>query len=286
MKQGYMIMGVDAQDSTVNAKHAYALSLSLKLADPHREVCVIVHKFDDMPPEYEDGFDFIVELPFSKSDYDCDDIYSDFPQMYYCTPFDETIAIHHHSLAIDNIELMWDAVKDTDMAFAQATDFAHRRTPDLTHTQGQIRNGITPFRATVMYFTKDIRPAEFFKMADTCFREWREVYRIELPDYRPSTFDLSLMCNIVAEMLGEEYPIIDLFQYQDLGIDILYHPDTMAPLKWTDQFASWFTDTIELKINNHRQTGVVYYDSPDFLTTNMVNTIYDYYTNQAQKTTA
>jgi hypothetical protein len=285
MKQGYMIMGVDLQGETVNARHAYALSLSLKIADPTRQVCVVVHKFEDMPQKYEDGFDFIVELPFGKSDKDNADIYSDFPQLYYCTPFAETITIHSHSLAIDNIELMWAAGKGTDMSFAQADDFTHQRTPDLTHTQGQLRNGIIPFRATVMYFTKDARPAEFFKMADTCFREWREVYRAQLPDYRPSTFDLSLMCNIVADMLGETYPVIDLFQYQDLGIDILYQPDSNNPV-WTEQFATWFTDTIELKINNYRQTGVVHYDSPEFLTSSMVTTIYDYYINQTQKATA
>lgn len=285
MKQGYMILGVDLEDETINIRHAYALSLSLKLTDPGRPTCVMVHQFADMPVEYEDGFDFIVEMPFGRSDYTNPDVYSDFPQMYYCTPFEQTMAIHNRSLAIDNIELMWLAVNDVDMAFAQADDFAHRRSPDLVHTQGQIRNSIDSFRATIMYFTKNRRPSEFFKMADPCFREWRDVYREHLPNFRPAQFDLSLMCNIVADMLGETYPVIDLFQYQDLGIDVLYHPNKENPPVWTEQFAVWFTDTLEMKINNYRQTGVVYYDSAEFLTPNMVKKIYEYYVQQTQKTT-
>jgi hypothetical protein len=104
MTQGYIFIGVDDDGSVENITNAYALSLSLKLADPNRETCVVVESFHDVPKRYEDGFDYIVELPFKRTESNHHDVRIDFWQLYYCTPFDQTMFVDTQSIVAGNVD--------------------------------------------------------------------------------------------------------------------------------------------------------------------------------------
>jgi hypothetical protein len=279
MTQGYLIMGVDDHSgiidvervsapskSTTNIERASALSKSIKLVDSEREVCVMVDKFSDVPEKFADDFDYVAELPYGRTDKNHNNIWQDIWQSYYCTPFDETMMIHPYSLVLDNIELLWLATENVDMAFATPCDFRYDFDTDIKNIQAQQRNNIEPLSAKVIYFKKEQRPAEFFKMADVIFREWRDIYRDYLPEYSPDDFDIDVMCSVVADMIGETFPKIESFDFTDLDIDILYDPESEENQDWHEQYAVWMTDTLKLKINNYGQTGVFHYEYADFMT--------------------
>jgi hypothetical protein len=277
MKQGYIILGVDAAGSIQNIKAAYALSLSLKISDPLRETCVVVNNFLDVPAEYEEGFNYIVELPFKRTEASHNDIMIDWWQIYYCTPFEETIAIHNYSIALDNMEMLWHQTSDIDIAFADSCDFRSILCTDVERTHANVRNNIAVYNAKVVYFRKSQIASEFFKMADPVFRSWRESYYATLPEYRPADFDLDLMCGITVSMLGENYPKLKLFNYNDLKINFLFDPTIENPLNWQEQYTVWVTNNLQVKINNHRQRGLFHYGYPQFLTTDIMRKINDSY---------
>jgi hypothetical protein len=278
MTQGYIFLGVDDPDKTTNIECAYALSLSIKLAELGAKTCVVVHKFEHVPKKYENGFDYIVELPYGRTDTNHHNIMLDFWQMYYCTPFDDTMFINTYSLAIDNISSLWEMRKFDSIVFANAQDFRGDDTHDVSKFVAQAHNKIPEFNTDVIYFRKDLLASEFFKMADPVFKNWREIFRSHLTEYSPSDFDFTLMVNLVSQMLGEHYQTPDCFNYIDLLLNFLYDAETDTQKDWLNSVNIWVTNDIDVKINNHRQSGIFYYSDPSVMTTEILRKLHDNYT--------
>jgi hypothetical protein len=277
MTQGYIFLGVDSPDTTTNIECAYALSLSIKLADPTAETCVVVHKFAHVPAKYENGFDYIVELPYGRTDANHHDIMLDFWQIYYCTPFEDTMFFNTYSLAINHISSLWEMQKLDSMVFATALDFRGENTYDVPKFIAQEHNKIPAFDTDVIYFRKDVLTSEFFKMADPVFKNWRDIFRSHLPEYGMGDFDFTLAMNLVTQMLGEHYQSPDYFNYTDLSLNFLYDPEIATQRDWLNSVNIWVTDEIDVKINNHRQTGIFYYSDPSVMTAEILRKIYDNY---------
>ena len=271
MTQGYIFLGVDDHNKTTNIECAYALSLSLKLHDPDRETCVVVHRFSDVPQRYEDGFDYIIELPFGRTEINHHNIMIDFWQLYHCTPFDHSMFINTYSVATTDITSYWDAAEIDTITFATSKTFRNE-VPNENFYATQIENKIRHFDANVMFFKKDDLTTEFFKMADPVFKNWREMYRT-LEHQRPTDFDLTVMVNIVAKLLGETYILPETFNYIDIR-----HNVTDNETATIESLQFWFTDTMDFKINNHRQSGLVYYHDPEVMNfSDILNKIHGYY---------
>jgi hypothetical protein len=265
MTQGYVLFGVDDPGATVNITHAYALVCSLKRADPKRKTCVVVQEHAIIPPSYEDVFDYIITLPFGRTDNNHHNMYLDFWQLYHCTPFDETIFIDTYSVAIDNISSLWDISGIDDMVFATATDFRNDPPPPSMFSS-QESNNILAFSTGMMYFIKTAETLEFFKMADVVFKHWRHFYQELIIKNKPNDFDLDLMVNIVYHLLGIKPSTFMHFDYTDLR----YNDSTYD---WTQTLNIWVTDQLQIKINNYRQTGVMRYAHKSFLTTEILKKI-------------
>lgn len=284
MTQGYIFLGVDDPGSDTNISCAAALSLSIKVADQTRETCVVVNKFSDVPKKYEKAFDYIVELPFGRSDSNHHDQYIDFWQGYYCTPFDENIFVDTYSLAIDNIESLWHVSGLTDMAIGTALDFRGNATRDDSHFVVQDRNDIPAFNTGICYFTKDQESSEFFKIADPVFKNWRDIYRDRLSEFKATDFDFTLMVNITAQLTGNEYPSPTYFDYTDLAINFLWDPESNDSGDWFESLNLWvLTDKLAVKVNNHRQSGIVRYGNPDYMTDEMIQKLNDNYRKSKAK---
>lgn len=282
MTQGYLFFGVDDDGSTQNIECAFALSASLKIADPKRETCVVVNRFDQVPKKYEKAFDYIVELPYGRTEINHHDFRIDFWQIYHATPFDETIYIDTYCIAVDNIDSLWEASHIADLVFATARDFRGKFTRDTEHFAAQDRNQIAAFDTGMVYFTKELEPSEFFKMADPIFKNWRDVYRDILTEYRAEDFDATLMINLVGQLTGNDIIRSDDFDYTDLAINFNWDPETKIQ-DWFTTLNIWYTADGSLKINNHRQTGIVRYRYPEFITKEILQKINDNYRKATKK---
>lgn len=281
MSKGYIFLGGDLPGKDDNIIAAYMLSLSLKVADPDSQTCVVVYNLDDVPKKFEHGFDFIVELPYRQTETNQYNIFIDFWQLFYCTPFDESMFVNTYSLAIDNIESLWEMKTFGSLVFARANDFRGDYIYDAIKFRAQAHNDIPSFDADVIYFNKDKLSSEFFKMADPFFKNWREIYLHYLPNYRPNDFDFTLMINIVLHSLGEEYIELRNFNYTDLGINVIGISITKD--EWQRTLKLHITDNISVKVNNHRQTGIIVYGNPKILPDNILRKINDNHHKQTKK---
>lgn len=283
MTQGYVFLGVDDFGKTQNIACAYALSLTLKLADPDRETCVVVNKFSDVPKRYENGFDYIVELPYGRSEVNHHNIFIDFWQLYYCTPFDESMFVNTYALAVESLDGMWDVARESDLVFASAKTF-RGETFEGNRFDVHEKNKLPCHDVGVIFFRKEEITSEFFKMADPVFKGWRDVYREVHTEIKVNDFDFGLMVNTVAKLLGEQYTDPKLFTYTDLSIDFVQEDEKQYD--WYDSLNIWFTKDLKLKINNHRLSGIVVYQEPRFLTDAMIDKINDHYNKETTKIAA
>jgi len=281
--KGYIFLGTDDEGKTTNIECAAMLSLSIKLADPKAQTCVVVHKFTHVPKRYENNFDYIVELPFGRTEINHGNIYLDFWQLYHCTPFKENIFINTNSIAIDNIKSLWEFNQIDDIVFGNANDFRGKFTRNNEKFIVQDRNKIPAFNTDVIYFNKNNKAREFFKMADPIFKGWRDVYRRVLNEYKAEDFDLTLMINIVAYSLGENYKHPHNFNYTDLEINFCYDPEKEQTTDWLDSLNIWITDNIKIKVNNSRQTGILHYGNPRVINPTTIKKLNDNY-SKAKKT--
>lgn len=279
--QGYITLGVDAPGKTTYIRAAYALSMSLKLTDPDRQTAVVVRKFGDVPSKYEKAFDFIIELPFARTDKTESNVMIDMWQLSHCTPFNETIFVHPMSLAIDNIDSLWDLTRDNDLVFGAAQNVNQEFRSYENKFVAQTNNNIRAFNIDVFYFKQSIKASEFFKMADVVFKNWRTLLLQYVTESRPTHFDYTLIANLTMKLLGEDY-ICDKLVYTDFVADNLPIESDDSD-SWLDQVDIWFIGGTNIKINNHRQTGLFVYHNMEILNSEALDDIRSNYTDNTTK---
>ena len=255
-----MILGMNATNSKTNIISAVALAKSIKKFDSEREVCVVVDKFSDVPKKHEEVFDYIVELPFGRTDTDNNNLLENFWQVYYCTPFDETIFINTYALVTADPDSLWEVQSLDDMVFFTTEDFTGS-VGDTTKLTDTADVEMQKFGGDVVYFKKSERAAEFFKMADPVFKNWRHVYRMYTDHIQYRDFNLSILANLIATMLGEQYHKSDNFSY----IDLSQMPASVNDGDDVD-INFWMDDKFEkVKVNNYSQHGIFVYHMPQLV---------------------
>ena len=264
MTQGYITLATkSAGDKQI--KQAVLLASSLRLVDTTREVCLVVDKIDDVPQKYEDSFDSIIELPYRHHDL-TEDIAINIWQMYYCSPFEETMYMDRRTLVTTNMDDIWESAIENDYVFNKRTK-NYRGEYFVGNEQFFIhnKNNIPNYYTDVFYFGKNETTQQFFKMLDVVLKEFRRVYLKVVAEKRPSYFDLNLLINITIKLLGEETRIHGEIPYTLIGLDNLILDDQDLPPDWVDYLSNWVSDKI-LKIGNHRVSGIVCYNSEEFVT--------------------
>ena len=263
MTQGYITLATKSADDK-QIKQAVLLASSLRLVDATREICLVVDDIDDVPQKYENAFDSIVELPYGHYDL-TEDIAINIWQMYYCSPFEETMYMDRRTLVTTSMDDIWESVIDNDYVFSKRTK-NYRGEYFVGNEQFFIhnKNNIPNYYTDVFYFGKNETTQQFFKMLDVVLKEFRRVYLKVVAEKRPSYFDLNLLINITIKLLGEETRIHGEIPYTLIGLDNLILDDQDLPPDWVDYLSNWVSDKI-LKIGNHRVRGIVCYNSEEFV---------------------
>ena len=114
MTKGYLIL---AQNSDVNyIRQAYALALSIKKFQPtFNNVSLVTN--DSVPNEYLPAFDNVLEIPFGDHAKDSNWKVENRWKLYHATPYDETIVLDADMLFLENMESLWNYVKDKNLFF-------------------------------------------------------------------------------------------------------------------------------------------------------------------------
>lgn len=277
-EQGYVTMAVDSEYSSSQIQSAYALACSLRLADSEREIALVTDKFSNVPKKYEDAFDYIIELPYGASGEGESDL--NLWQLYYCTPFDETVYVNPASLAVDNIESFWDtAIYDSLVFPSQTLNFKLEPSQYWEGRSVFQKNSLPSIHSDVFYFKRNDKAGDFFKMADVVFKNWRHLFFEYIKEERPETFRADIAFALTGYMMGESLqPVVDQLHYTDLSPYNLPELDEAQLAEWQELISLWFYQGNKVKVNNHRQTGFFVYHDTDFLTKETIDDLRKYCT--------
>jgi hypothetical protein len=267
-KQGYIT--VARTDNRNDCREAWLAAKSIKKFDPDREVCVVVDNIDKFPNDLESVFDYVVQLP-----YDAYDIHEDFKtniwQIYYCTPFFENIYFDKQTLLLSNIDGVWDNCSTHDLVFpSKVTNFKQENLDFLYYFKTHQKNKLPTVFTDFFYFKKSENSAEFFKMLDPILKNWRSIYTNFANENKPEYFNINLLINITIKLLGYENPNTDFFTYNFLSLENITLDDKDLPDDWTKYLSCWVKNST-VKINNHKLTQLVYYNTPNFIDEEILN---------------
>lgn len=277
-KQGYVLfVGADK----TQLESAYTLSLSIKCVDS-RPVTLVVSKFDIVPTKYEKAFDFIIEMPYGSNDYLTGSSMSDIWQIYYASPFDQSIYIKNASLLMNNIDTLWESLDGFDLVFPTHTLNLQDNVSEYRSKNNlQQRNELPVYYADVFYFSKSESAAEFFKLCDPVFKNWREVASKYIRKGSLEWFRLDQMVSIVSVMLGVDHVhYYNHLTYVDIGVDNIAKLDDDIPDDWIDSFNVWFENAKILKVNNHKQNNIVVYNHSKFINKENIDELTNRYKDQ------
>ena len=280
MTQGYITLAIDQLNSTQQIKSAYTLACSLKLNDPKREVCLVTDHFSKVPSKYESVFDYIIELPFGNTDATESNRAINLWQLYYCTPFAQSMYINPATIAIDNFADFWDICNGQDIVFPIHTvNFKQQPSQYLAKFKTADANNILNLNSDVFYFEKSEISSEFFKMADVVFQNWRQWFFEYIKEERTNAFNSDLCFGITAKAIDyNPFMFEDLLEYTDLTDDNIAEAATQEQSEdWLDTINIWFHNGGDVKVNNHRQTGIFVYRQFDLLNDKALNDISKHY---------
>lgn len=269
IERGFITLSTKDDGSMLSS---YMFAMSVKLSNDEYPVCLVVDKFKSVPTKYEHAFDYIVELPFSSSGIVGGDLW----QIYYCTPFEESIYVNPHSLILNDVSYIWDRAISYDVLFSEKTSnfrygINNKEVPFLFNDQ----NKIPTLYTDVFYFNKSDESSRFFKMLDVCSQNWREVYGSQLPMKRKDYFDIGVILNITIKMMAyRNYEVSSASPlYTTVNLDSITSIGNRSeyPDLWVDAIPYWVTPKMSLRVGNVIQTGIFVYEHEKFLTDEIID---------------
>jgi len=238
-------------------------------------------KSDLVPEKYFDAFDYIVELPFGNTGWKDGFHGSNLWQVRNASPFEETIYLDSDTLFLNvDVNLLWDKLQSYEIAFLNSATTFRNQEFDKEHTF-LIENhyGLPKFFSNFIYFKNDAPLAiEWFKMADPVFQNWRDVYKVMFNEIKPSTFDKTLLVNIVNNILDISEDIsVDIPYYYDLENHGQRFWNKDIPFDWTDMLNHWVNVKKQLLIETHAiSNGIIHYRDEKFVTKELTSEFSDY----------
>jgi hypothetical protein len=266
MTKGHVFL---AQNSDVDyVKQAYALALSIKIHNQENRTCLITSDF--VPEEYHHVFDHIVPIPWKDSALGSQWKIENRWKIIYATPFDENIVYDVDMLLLESNDHWWKHFEDKDLCFTTSvTDYRGNIVTSDYYRKSFTSNGLDNIYTGAFYFKKVSAAYEFFKWLEIIVVHWQKFYRIHLKNSAQKFCSIDLSAALALRFMGRtvDHRGIPSFTHMKPGIQGW----KTIPTKWTNVLNSFTDDTLQLKIGNFQQSGLLHYVEEEFLTSNHID---------------
>lgn len=266
MSKGFLLFAENTK-STNYIEQAYALALSIQNSQTTTTLVSLMTN-DKVPKKYQSVFDKIISIPFEvKNDgkYKTDNRW----QLYYATPYDETIVLDADMLLVDDISDWWTYCADHDIKFCSRIKNYKNEIIGLdpVHRLVFIENKLTNPYFALHYFKKNQTAYEFYKVLEFVITHWdfnRGTFAPNEPQLWPS---MDLATAIAIEITGQYNSVID-------SCSPLEFVHMKTPLQGWDMIPSTWQDAVPFVLNsrgnlvlgNMIQPKLFHYVEKNFLT--------------------
>ena len=187
-------------------------------------------------------------------------------QLYWATPYDETIVLDADMLFLNDYSYWWDYLSKFDLLFPDT--IINYKQETIKHEQYDkilTEHEIRPAYEKMFYFKKGDKALEFFNMLSQVIQNFISVSLEIFPNKRPTSLRTSHVFPACIKMLGIDDIVYDknnVFKYIDMKLSCLN-----APVKKWDEDLYYWGDTTNFYIENFNQYYPLHYRNADLSST-------------------
>jgi len=264
--RGFLTLACNTNDNNY-LEMAYVQALSIKTVMPDALYAVAVDTATEqqITEKQRKVFDYIV--PVSTSSWPM----SAEPELFWRTPFKETIKIEADLLFTRNVDHWWNALRLRNVVLStNCRNIEDQVVVDVEHRKFWTDNDIPNVYNGMMYFRFSKEATEFFTLAHRLFVNYdylRDNVLINCREEKPST---DVIYALAAKLLGVEQctiPSLDFFNFVHMKPHIQGWPGSM---EWPE-VAMAEVDPPVIRINNLNQYNPVHYHVKHWITDSIIN---------------
>jgi hypothetical protein len=255
-ERGYLIVAENTE-STDYVACALALAKSIKLHTPNAKICLVTSK-----PVDDTVFDFVRPLPFGDNAPNSDWKLCNDWQVFYASPFRQTIKLEADMIIPHSIEHWWTMFEKKDVVLCTSARNYHNAVTNVrTYRRIFDVNSLPDVYNAITYWRLSEYAQTFFNLVKDLFNNWEEVRTsLTLGDTDPGTTDV--VYAVAAKMLGVETVTLPNTSYPSL-IHMKERINWLQQSDWTQELV-WELDGANIRINTVDQQYPFHYNNKDF----------------------
>jgi len=268
-QQGFLTV---AQNSDVDyLRLAYTQAMSIKLIMPGSEYAVIVDKDTEQQITAQQRmiFDYIIVLDQDTAINSTWKLSNEW-QVFYLTPFKETIKLESDLIFTRSIAHWWTTFRLKNIVLSQGCrDYLQNISPCREYRRLFDDNELPDVYNGLMYFRYSPDAAEFFWWAKEIFENWNYVRDNLLLNCRDDDPTTDVVYALAAKLIGVErctLPGIDYINFVHMKSAVNKFSETSP---WQDLVVCE-TDLPMIRVNNINQYHPLHYYEKDWVTDELI----------------
>ena len=267
-QQGFLTLAYNTDN---NASYdylelAYVQAMSVKLTMPTSRYAVVVDAATKakIKDKHRQFFDYVIEAPATDWPMSIE------PELFWLTPFKETIKLEADLLLTRNIDHWWHALRLRNLVLStNCKNIEGKIFVDSEYRKFWKDNYLPNVYNGLMYFRYTREALDFFVLARNIFKNWdylRDHVLKNCREERPST---DAVYSIAAQILDSDLytiPSLDFFNFVHMKPHVQGWPGSTD---WTS-FVLAETDLPVIRINNINQYDPVHYHVKNWITDDII----------------
>lgn len=270
MSKGIVVL---AQNNNEADYVLQASLLAMSLADTNPNTCISIVTNDKVPVEYKKFFDKIIPIPFEDNSKNEDWKVSNRWKLYHASPYEKTIVMDTDMLVLQDISSWWNFLEDYELFFTSNV-YTYRNelvTSDF-YRKCFTSNKLPNLYSGLHYFKKSDTAKEFYKWLELVVNNWELFYGLYAKENYPGRVSIDVSAAIVSKILDCN----DAITNSKVKFPSFTH---MKPRiqnwkldadSWQDCVGTYINKDCEIKIGNHKQSGIFHYTENSFVTDEII----------------
>ena len=259
-------------DSVDYLRLAYLQAMNIKSTQKSAEYAVIVDKATALliTDQHRRVFDYIIELTDDYNDPTSQWKLLNEWQVFWLTPFKETIKLESDILFSRDIDHWWNTFRLKDVVLSTGCkNYLGKKSDVRKYRQLFDDNDLPDVYNGLMYFRYSKTAVDFFVLAKRLTLAWADIKDQILKNCREDRPSTDVLYAVVTEIIGRELctiPSADFINFVHMKPGINGWDDNRS---WQDSVISEFDDNI-IKVNNINQYYPVHYFDKKFATDELI----------------
>lgn len=255
-EQGYLIVAQNSKQVDY-IDCARTLAKTIKYWHPDAQICLLTN--EQCGPDVL--FDYVHKFPSPLGD----NPYANDWQVFYATPFRETIKLEADMMITSHIDHWWTMLRNRDIVVSTGCrDWKDQRAASRHYRQVFDVNNLPDVYNAITYWRRSETAKEFFDTVRSIFENWEEYKKLlKLPEEVPST---DVVYAMAANIIGPERCTMPFADYPTI-VHMKRHIAGTERETWVDELI-WEFKNYTMRVNSVAQWGAFHYNVKEFSNAN------------------